>query len=634
MLPFFREKRRGLKWILWLVIIGLGVGMMGLFVDTPGTSSGISSAHAAEVADFVITSSEFRRHYVQLYEAYRRVYKLDRQDTSVIKQLRLEQQALDQLVAEYATFHEAREMGITVTSDEIVRFITKTPVFQENGNFIGVDRYRAILRANNWAPQEFEDSIRRQLAQEKLRRILTDGIFPTPGEIRREFLKRNQEVKLRYVAFDPEELAPGDVEEEKLKEYFDERQENYRVGEQRRIRYVSVGVDPENATVSEEQIRDRMDRVTDTDQARVSHILVSVRSPDDEPAARAKAQGLLQQLRSGANFAQLAREHSEDPVSAAAGGDLGFFGRDKMMPEFEKAAFALKPGELSDLVVTPFGYHIILGAFNPQHHDGDARRPIAEYEARRQEAENQAKDLAAEISGDLAEDPDLARAASSRGLAVEESDYFELGGFIPGLSVQNDFNQKIFDLQENQSLEPYEAAGSYLVAQLMEIRPGHMPAFEETRAKVLADYRSTQGDESARENAFAMHQAIGGGGEFRKLAQERELAVMTTPFFKRGATIDENLRFSPQVHDHAFRLETGEVAPPVLVTGKYFVFQLAEKTGLDQEKFEREKSQLEKELTEKKRTDYFNAYVEGTLERLRGDDAITINQEMVDAITG
>ena len=307
MLPFFREKRRGLKWILWLVIIGLGVGMMGLFVDTPGTSSGISSAHAAEVADFVITSSEFRRHYVQLYEAYRRVYKLDRQDTSVIKQLRLEQQALDQLVAEYATFHEAREMGITVTSDEIVRFITKTPVFQENGNFIGVDRYRAILRANNWAPQEFEDSIRRQLAQEKLRRILTDGIFPTPGEIRREFLQRNQEVKLRYVAFDPEELAPGDVEEEKLKEYFDERQENYRVGEQRRIRYVSVGVDPENATVSEEQIRDRMDRVTDTDQARVSHILVSVRSPDEEPAARAKAQGLLQQLRSGADFAQLAR---------------------------------------------------------------------------------------------------------------------------------------------------------------------------------------------------------------------------------------------------------------------------------------------------------------------------------------
>ncbi len=324
MLPFFREKRRGLKWILWLVIVGLGIGMLGLFVDTPGPSSGVSSAHAAEVADFVITSSEFRRHYIQLVDAYRRVYKLDRQDPAIVKQLRLGQQALDQLVAEYATFHEARQMGIAVTSDEIVRFIAKTPVFQENGNFIGVDRYRAILRANNWAPQEFEDSIRRQLAQEKLRRILTDGIFPTPGEIRREFLSRNQEVKLRYVTFDPEELAPVDVEAEKLKEYFDDRQENYRVGEQRRIRYVSGSVDPENVSVSEEQIRDRMERVTDTDQVRVSHILVSVRSADEEPAARAKAQGLLQQLRSGADFAQLAREHSEDPVSAASGGDLGF----------------------------------------------------------------------------------------------------------------------------------------------------------------------------------------------------------------------------------------------------------------------------------------------------------------------
>ena len=634
MLPFFREKRRGLKWILWLVIIGLGVGMMGLFVDTPGTSSGVSSAHAAEVADFVITSSELRRHYIQLVDAYRRVYNLDRQDPTLFKQLRLNQQALDQLVAEYATFHEARQMGIAVTSDEIVRFITKTPVFQENGNFIGVERYRAILRANNWAPQEFEDSIRRQLAQEKLRRILTDGIFPTPGEIRREFLSRNQEVKLRYVTFDPEQLAPADVEEEKLKEYFDERQENYRVGEQRRVRYVSVGIDPENVSVSEEQIRDQMERVTDTDQARVSHILITVGSPDEEPAARAKAQSLLQQLRSGADFAQLARVHSGDPVSAAAGGDLGFFGRGRMMPEFEKAAFALKPGELSDLVVTPFGYHIILGAFNPEHHDGDDRQPIAEYEARQQQAENQAKELAAEISGELAADPDLAKAASARSLAVEESDYFELGGFIPGLSVKNDFNQKIFDLQENQSLEPYQAAGSYLVAQLMEIRPAHMPPFEEIREKVLSDYRSTQGDDSARENAFAMHQAIQGGGEFQKLTNERDLQVMTTPFFKRGATIDENLRFSPQVHDHAFRLDTGEVATPVLVAGKYVLFQVAEKTELDQEKFELEKSQLEKELTEKKRADYFNSYVEGTLERLRNDDAITINQEMVDALTG
>ena len=634
MLPFFREKRRGLKWILWLVIIGLGIGMVGLFVDTPGPGPGISSAHAAEVADFVITSGEFRRHYIQFFDAYRRAYQLDRQDPAIVRQLRLGEQVLDQLVAEYATFHEARQMGIHVTSEEVVRFITKTPVFQDNGNFIGVDRYRAILRANNWGPQEFEDSIRRQLAREKLRRILTDGIVPTPREIRREFLSRNQEVKLRYVVFDPEELAPAGVEDEELKAYFDDRQENYRVGERRRIRYVAVTEDPESVSVTEKQILDRMERVTDTDQVRVSHILVSVGSPEEESAARTRAQGLLSQLRAGADFAQLARENSQDPVSAAAGGDLGFFGRGKMMPEFEQAAFALKPGELSELVVTPFGYHVIRGIFNPDHHEGDVRRPIAEYEVRREEAETQAEKLAEEIFRELAEDPDLAKAAEARGLAVEDSDYFELGGFIPGLAVQNDFNQDVFELRENQSMKPYKASDSYLVAQLAEVRPGRMPTFEEVRDEVLSDYRSTQGDESARENAFAMHRTVRDGGEFRNLAQEGKLEVMTTPFFKRGANIDENLRFSPQVHDHAFRLETGAVAPPVLVTNKYIVFQVAEKTELDQEKFEVEKSQLEKELTEKKRADYFNAYVESTLERLRNDDAITINQEVVDAMTG
>ncbi len=631
MLALFRKKQGGLKWVLWLVIFALGFGMVLFFVDAPTASStGFSSQEAAVVAGATITASEFRTRYLQVIEQYRKLYNLDQQDPKVIQQLRLGDTALNGLIAEYAAAYGAEELGLHVTDTETADFITRQPVFRENERFIGRDRYERILQANNLTIQQYEAGIQRRIGRDKLQRILTDGIFSSPDEVEQEFRNRNQEVRVKYVAIDPEEIEPAEIEEEKLQEYYKDNQEKYRVGEKRTVRYVSVRVDPKTVTISEDQLQSRLAEVTDIQQVRVSHILISAEDDEEDIAARKKAEGLLKQIRGGANFAALAAEHSNDIGSAQRGGDLGFFGKGKMVPEFEEAAFALKPGQISDLIRTPFGYHIIKG-WEVAAKMADSRRPIAEFELRQNEAHKQAAALANKISNQLKQNPDFEAVAKEYNFPVKESVPFTLGDPVAGLVVQSNFNQKVFALEQGEFINPYESAGSYVVAQLADIQATNIPHFDKVRDQALQDLREESGDELAREQAFAFYQKAQSEGDLEKVATAEKLSTVATEFFKKGTTIDDTLKFSPRIHDRAFRFKKGEISSPVVVTGKYIVFQVLDKTEIDTARLEKEKGEISKTLTEQKRISFFSSYLQNLVDGLRKAEEISVNQELIDA---
>ena len=631
MLALFRRKQSGLKWVLWLVIFALGFGMVLFFVDAPATSStGLSSQEAAVVAGSTITASEFRTRYIQVVENYRKLYQLDRQDPEVVQQLRLGETALNGLIAEYAAVYGAEQLGLHVTNAETADFITRQPVFRENERFIGKDRYERILQANNLTIPQFEKGIQRRIARDKLEHILTDGIFSSPDEVEQEYRNRNQEVRVQYVAIDPAEIAPAEIEEEKLQEYYKDNQEKYRIGEKRTVRYASVRVDPQTVTISEEQLQARLTEVTDTQQVRVSHILISAEDDEEDVPARKKAEDLLKQIRGGANFAALAAEHSNDIGSSQRGGDLGFFGKGKMVPEFEEVAFSLKPGQISDLVRTPFGYHIIEGG-EVAAKMTDSRRPIAEFELRQDEAHKQAAELATKISNQLKQNPDLEAVAKEYNFPVRETLPFTLGDPVTGLVVQSNFNQRVFALNQGEFMDPYESAGSYLVAQLADIQATNIPNFDQVHDQVLQDLRDESGDELAREQAFAFYRKAQSEGDLEKVASAQKLSVVATGFFKKGTTIDDTLKFSPQVHDRSFRFKKGEISSPVIVAGKHIVFQVLDKTEIDRAKFEKEKGEISKTLTEQKRTSFFSSYIQNLVDGLRKEEEISVNQDLIDA---
>ena len=221
MLDLFRRRKSGLQFTLWLVIFALSGGMVLLFVDVP-TGVGVipGNRDVAVVAGNRITVAEYRRAFGRLYEQYRQNYRLDSLDPAILKQLGLSQQVLDGLINLYAVNHEATRLGIEVSPQEVAEYIATSPVFQEGGKFIGAERYKELLQSGNFSVADYEQSVRMDILGQKLRSVLTDGIMPTLEETHQEFVTRNQEVKLRYVAIDPGEVAPQKVTEEELQGLF------------------------------------------------------------------------------------------------------------------------------------------------------------------------------------------------------------------------------------------------------------------------------------------------------------------------------------------------------------------------------------------------------------------------------
>ncbi|MEE8349318.1 MAG: peptidylprolyl isomerase, partial [Acidobacteriota bacterium] len=474
MLDLFRRKKGALKWVLWLVIIGLGASMALLFVDPPtGLVGTLGTQEVAVVAGKAITWTEFRRRYGVVFENFRQRLPVDQITPEILRQLGLQDQALEGLVSEYVMDYAAEILGLQVTPQEIADSILATPVFQNNGQFVGSALYQQILESNNYSIEDYEEVVRREILSMKLNLVLTDGIEASDDEVRQEFLNLNQDFKIRYIAVDPEDEDPGEVAEEELQTYFEERQDNYRTAEQRRIRYVLVPEDEAQVELTEQQITERMATIAEKDEVQASHILISSITPEAEE----KAEDLLQQVRDGADFSELAREHSDDSGSAINGGELGFFKRGMMVPEFEEAAFSMEPGDVSDLVATTYGFHIIK-VTDVKTIDS---RQTAEDLLREEEAQILAQALAAKILFQARDGSDLDSAAQAYQMQTQESDFFGLGDVLPQLPVSSDFYQQIFALQQGQFLEAYQAGGAYVVAQLSDIQASEVPGFETVR---------------------------------------------------------------------------------------------------------------------------------------------------------
>ena len=183
MLDVFRRRKGGLKWVLWLVILVLGAGMLLFFVQTPGGMGvGLINQNVAIVAGNSITMNQYRRVYNQIYESYRQMYPLDQGGAELLKLLGIGDQALDRLVDEYAIAYEAQSMGIEATREELAEYITTLPSFQEDGRFIGTERYIQILLANKSSSIGIR---RRTEARNRSDQVAESGHGRDPGDIGR-----------------------------------------------------------------------------------------------------------------------------------------------------------------------------------------------------------------------------------------------------------------------------------------------------------------------------------------------------------------------------------------------------------------------------------------------------------------
>ena len=290
------------------------------------------------------------------------------------------QRAAEQLITRQALIVEAGRMGFRVTPEEIKEDIQHgryAATFFPGGNFIGEQEYEGLLERNNLTPAKFEKEVVGDgILLGKLQAFISGSASVSEADVRDQFIKQNSKVKFDYAVLKQDDIKKGlHPTEEELKAYYESHKASYTnsVPEKRKIKYAVIDTNKLEAgvTVTQDDLRSyyeqHRDQYKTPEQVKVSHILIKTPLPgpdnkvDEKGAAEAqhRAEDLLKQVKGGANFEDLAKKYSEDPGSAKQGGSLGWIGRGQTVPEFEKAAFSLPKGQMSDLVKSSYGFHII-----------------------------------------------------------------------------------------------------------------------------------------------------------------------------------------------------------------------------------------------------------------------------------
>jgi peptidyl-prolyl cis-trans isomerase D len=637
MLDRMRRHRGWLKWSLALVVLTFVVFYIPDFLTT---STGAAPGEVlAQVEGEPITVGAFTRRYNAQVQAYRNAYGGQLND-QLLKQLGIDRQILNQLVDEEAMVAEARKQGITVSDVEIKERILALPGFQENGRFVGEQRYRQILQFQNppMTTADFERSLRRALQIEKLRNALTGWMTVSDQEVADEYRRRNEKVKLDVVPLNAESFkSQVTVTDAELAAAFDKNKERYRIGEKRKIKYALLNVDQvrETLSISDAEIeafyKQNVSQYQTPAQVRASHILFKTEGKD-ENAVKAKAEEVLKMAKApNADFAALAKKFSEDESNASNGGDLDYFGRGRMVPEFENVAFAMKAGEVSDLVKTAFGFHIIKVVDNKP----ESTRPLAEvkseiedqlkWQKAQAEAEKQAKAMEATIKTPA----DLDRVAKEKGLTVVETPLVQMAEPIEGIGSQPELSGRLFGMKEGEVTPAMRVSTGWLFGTVTGRQEPYIPKLDEVKAKVTEDVKNDKAQDLARQRASAIAAELKAAKDFAAAAKKNGLEVKSTELVTRGSAIAD-LGISEAIDNAAFALPQGGVSDAIVTPQGTAIVRVAEKVDVTDSEIEAGKDQLRDEMVNLRRDKFFGAYMQKAKQALK----ITTRDDVLARITG
>jgi len=630
MLDRMRRHRDWLKWSLGLVCVAFVLFYIPDFLRGSGADAA-SSDTVAKVDGREITSGEFRRTYQAQLQAYRSAYG-NNMSEQLLKQLGIDQQILQQMVDERAALAEADRVGISVSDEEVRQRIFSMPAFQENGQFIGDSRYQQLLRMQRppLTPSDFEDNVRHGLAVEKLRASITDWLSVPDSELEKEYRRRNDKVKLAVVSFTADnfrsQVSASDAE---VASYFDAHKNDFKIPEKRKIRYLLIDVDALRAKVTipesdvEKEYKNNEEQYKTPEQVRASHILLKTEGKDDA-AVKAKAEEILKQAKSGADFAELAKKNSEDEASAKNGGDLDYFGKGRMVPEFDAAVFAMQPGQVSDLVKTQYGYHIIkLVDKKPA-----TTRPYAQVRQQLhdqlayQRAQAQAADLAQNLEKQIKSPGDLDKVGKAQGLTVQESGFFARDEPILGLGPAPEAANKAFDMKQGEVAGPLRASRGFVFETMVARQDPYVPKVEEVKERVRDEVIKQKARDASKAKAAEIAAKLKAAGDFEKAAKAAGLEAKTTDLITQDSPIPD-LGNAPAVTDAAFKLPQGAVSDPIATDNGTAVVKVLEKKEVASEEWTTSKDKFREELLTDRRNRFFSAYMGKAKQKMK----IEVNRE-------
>ena len=555
--------------------------------------------------------------------------------------------AAEQLITREALLSEAHRMGLRVGPDEVKDELEHgrySSTFFPGGNFIGQTEYENMLGQYNLTPTKFEESVRKDILLTKLQALVAGSAGVNETEIHDNFVKQNTKVKFDYAVLKQDDIKKGlHPTDEELKAFYESHKQAYAnsIPEKRKVKYalIETGKSEAGVQITPDDLRayynQHRDQYHVPEQVKVSHILIKTPLPgpdgkvDEKGAAEAqrRAEDLLKQVKSGANFEELAKNYSEDPGSAKQNGSLGWIGKGQTVPEFEKTAFSLPKGQISDLVKSSYGFHIIRVDDKQDAHTKsldevkDTIEPILRHQQGVQVAQKKADDLlkAARTQG-------LDAAAAAQGVPVITSDFFARKDMLPGLGPAPQFMDAVFTASEKAPPDQAPASQGIAVFQMLGIKPSATPTFEEIRSKVEGEFVNERSEVLLSQKAQELSDRAKAEHDLKRAAKELGATIKTSDAVLPDGQVPDVGSMTGQA-SVAFTMKPGEISGPINGGTTAAVLQLLESQAPSDADFAAKRDQIRDSVLQGKQQERFGLFVTDLVDQMTKSGKIKKNED-------
>ena len=637
MLNVMRDNLKHLKWVLVVVAFAMLLYLGSFFDRGGGRRGGPSVDWAARVDGQAISTQEFLQIARGQDDYYRKL--LGAQYEQMKKNLKLGSQAIQSLVDRRIVLAEARALGLSATKDAISKAIVENPNFKDpSGNFVGKERYADFIGQNyDGGVELYELRLGEDILAKKWVAVMTASARVSDAEIEQAWRSRNVHAAVDYV-FVPSSPVPAEtnVDAATLAAWYASHRNDYKRPEGRKVRLVVIDRQAQvaNAKVSDAEVKADYDAhaadYARADQRRARHILFKLPpggSATDKASVHDLAASALARARKGEDFGALARSLSQDTVTAAQGGELGWFARGAMVKPFDDAAFATPPGEFAPVVETEYGFHVIqveearaAGAAPFDEVNDAIRRRLG-----LQRAQTLAAAEAQRLAGEIKKPADLDAVAAKSGLKIEEH-VVSRDDAASDLGPSPDFLSAVSSMTPGQVSAPLGVARGLAIVVCTEIVASGPISLAEAETRVRKDVLGERG----RQAALIAARRVAAGATLADGAKPMKLDVKKSGDLAPGADLPGVGRV-PELDAALFGAGGAIGAKGSLVTeGGAIAYEITRHDTFDASKFEADKPSLRDQLTQQRR----DQLTQGLIENLRQKHTIEINQPLVDGVNG
>jgi peptidyl-prolyl cis-trans isomerase D len=627
MLKAMRRNVKQLSPTLWLVIAAFIITIFAVW----GGAGSLGEARAAKTIATVkkekISADNYYQNLMQRLEMMKNEFQ--EINKNLIQQLNIPQQVLEQIIQQTILLQKAREMRIDVTPEELREKITSYPVFQKDGKFIGYENYKRILEWNRISVSKFEESIKQDIIIEKVIKVVTAGITITPEELWETYKNKNESAKMEYVIAETDKIElETEPSSSETQEHFENNKEKYTIPERREAAVVFFRTEDLKNEIElteaeiESYYKENESQFEDPERTNVRRIFLPYEDKDRE-LVQAEGRSILERIRNGEDFSELAKLHSKDR-KAQDGGDWGLFEWRSLSSQEQEEVGRLAEGEYSDTIETEEGISIL----KVTEKKPPRMKPLVEVRARIQSIlqDQKARELAEKrISGiekNAKKEKNLEAAVQTAGWEIMHTGLLKDKEPFKDIDPSGTISSTLFQLKEKEISSPIYTYRGVGLAQLQKTEPPRPAKYEEVADDVKKELTDIMKKEQAREKMRKVKEELK-NQSLEDLAEKYGLEYNTSNEHKREqylSIIGENAT----IDRLAFSLPLEEPSDPVEFEGGYVLIKVLDRKEVTQEDLEKDKETEKKDLLEAKKNKFFLSY----MSKLRQEYGVKIKYDL------